>query len=246
MNLLLLYETDRHSDDETHFSVTGRRAKHLAEVLEAEPGSTVRVGLLDGPLGAARVQEIGADSAVLEVSFEALPPPRPRTDLILAVPRPKFLKRLLPEVAAMGIGRLVLLRTWRVQKPYLSTDVMRPEVYRPLLHLGLMQGGSTREPEVIIEDLFKPFLEDRVGRMFAGHRKMLAHPKAKTPISKLRLGRTERVVVVVGPEGGLIPYEVEQLERAGFEAFTMGERILRVDTACVALLAQLELLRNIS
>lgn len=243
MNLLLLTETDRVAGE--RFRVDGRRAAHIREVLGAEAGRELRVGLLEGPTGRGVVVESSDDACLLDCAFEAGPPPRPPLDLILAIPRAKSLRKLLPEVAAMGVDRIVLLRTWRVAKPFLTQSVLDPAEHRPLLHEGMMQGKTTREPTVVVEPLFKPFVEDRLAAFARGARGLIAHPVAESPLAAQRFRADERVVVAVGPEGGFLPYEVEAFQSAGFTAVTIGERTLRVETACVALLAQIDLLRRI-
>ena len=244
MNLLLLEPTD--SRGGARYVVSGRRAAHVRDVLGAEPGRELRVGLLEGPLGLGRVVESTDESLVLDCAFDADPPPRPLVDLVLAVPRPKSLVKLWPEIAALGVDRVVLLRTWRVGKPYLTARALDPAAYRPLLHEGMMQARTTREPRVVVEPLFKPWVEDRA-REFAGDAlAVVAHPPAATRLADVRVSPAARVVIAVGPEGGFIPYEVEALERAGFRAVSMGERTLRVETAVVALLAQIDLLRRVT
>lgn len=244
MNLFLLEPTD--SRGGVRYVVSGRRAAHARDVLGAEPGRELRVGLLEGPLGRGRVVESTDDSLVLDCTFDADVPPRPLVDLVLAVPRPKSLVKLWPEIAALGVDRVVLLRTWRVGKPYLTARALGPAAYRPLLHEGMMQGRTTREPRVVVEPLFKPWVEDRA-REFAGDAlALVAHPTAATPLADVRVAPERRVVLAVGPEGGFIPYEVEALERAGFRAVSMGGRTLRVETAVVALLAQVDLLRRVT
>ena len=98
--------------------------------------------------------------------------PRPRTDLVLAIPRAKSLRKLLPEVTALGIDRLVLFRSWRVAKPYLTQAILDPAQYRSLLHDGLMQAKCTREPVVDVEPFVKPFVEDRLPEFAAGAMKL--------------------------------------------------------------------------
>ncbi len=242
MNLILLDSSDRVSPG--RYLLDDARAVHVREVLQAAEGKTIRVGLRNGPFGTGTVASITDDRVELDCVFDSEIPPRPSFDLVLAVPRPKSLRKLLPEVAACGVDRIILLRTWRVAKPYLSATVLQPEEYRPLLREGMMQGRHTHEPKVRIEPLFKPFVEDRVPSLFANttHR-IVAHPTANQTIANLRLRSTDRVVAVIGPEGGLIPYEVEALEQQGFQGVRMGPSILRVETACVALMAQIELLR---
>jgi RsmE family RNA methyltransferase len=243
MNLILLQADDR--DPAGRFVLADRRADHVREVLRAEPGRELRVGLLEGPLGRGRVIGTTEESVTLECEFDAAPPPRPRVDLVLAIPRPKSLTKLWPEIAALGVDRVVLLRTWRVGKPYLTARALLPEEYRPLLHEGMMQAKTTREPRVEIEPLFKPWAEDRAAGFATGALALVAHPVAASPLSSVRIAADERVVIVVGPEGGFVPYEVEALESAGFRAVSMGERTLRVETAVVALLSQIDLLRRL-
>jgi len=243
VNLLLLVDGDR--ADDGRFVLRGARAAHVRDVLRAEPGRELRVGLLDGPLGRARVVELTDDAVVLDCSFDAEKPPKPLVDLVLAVPRPKSLAKLWPEIAALGVDRVVLLRTWRVAKPYLTAKALEPATYRPLLHEGMMQAKSTREPRVEIEPLFKPWVEDRAAAFVDGALALVAHPVATTPLVDVRVAAAQRVVVAVGPEGGFVPYEIEALERAGFQGVSMGERTLRVETATVALLAQVDLLRRL-
>ena len=243
MNLILLTETD--ATGAGRYALAGPRARHVSEVLRAEPGRELRVGLLDGPLGRGRVVESTGDAAVLECEFDAEPPPRPLVDLVLAVPRPKSLAKLWPEIAALGVDRVVLLRTWRVAKPYLTARALDPAVYRPLLHDGMMQAKTTREPQVTVEPLFKPWVEDRAAASVAGALALVAHPVAAAPLAATRIAAAQRVVLAVGPEGGFVPYEIEAMERAGFRAVSMGERTVRVETAVVALLAQIDLLRRL-
>jgi len=244
MNLLLLEPTDSHGG--ARYVVSGRRAAHARDVLGAEPGRELRVGLLEGPIGRGRVVESTDESLALDCAFDAEPPPRPLVDLVLAVPRPKSMTKLWPEIAALGVDRVVLVRTWRVGKPYLTARALDPAAYRPLLHEGMMQARTTREPRVSVEPLFKPWVEDRARELVGDALALVAHPVAPAPLADVRVEPGRRVVIAVGPEGGFIPYEVEALGRAGFVPVSMGERTLRVETAVVALLAQIDLLRRVT
>jgi RsmE family RNA methyltransferase len=244
VNLILLRADD--AVDGGRFILRDARARHVRDVLRAEPGRGLRVGLLDGPLGRARVVESTDDAVLLECAFDADTPPRALVDLVLAVPRPKSLVKLWPEIAALGVDRVVLVRTWRVAKPYLTARSLDPATYRPLLHEGMMQAKTTREPRVTFEPLFKPWVEDRAPALVDGALAVVAHPTASTPLADVDVAPARRVVVAVGPEGGFIPYEIDALERAGFRAASMGERTLRVETAVVALLAQIDFLRRLA
>ncbi len=242
MNLILLFNSDQ---KQGNYLLQGDRAQHIHSVLKAEPGKILRVGLLNGPLGSATVLECQADHCLLEVEFEEQTPPRPLNSLVLAIPRPKSLKKLLPEVTAFGLDKLFLTRTWRVARPFLTAPILNEENYLPLLHDGLMQSRLSQLPELHRCGRFNECLEYFQKAPTNDERRLVAHPSATTPLSQISLGRDTPVTLAIGPEGGFIPQEVDGLANAGFVPVSMGPRILRVETACVALLAQLELLRQL-
>ena len=214
------------------------RAEHLRQVLHAAPGQVIVTGTLNGLAGVSRVVEVsGAGVRLLPEHTTALA--EPWFDLLLAAPRPKVLKRLWPQLAALGVGRVLLLNAYKVEKFYFSSQWLDPRHYRPLLIEGLTQSGLTRMPEVRICPRFKPFVEDELDRLFPVALRLLAHPG---PRSALPPGtdRHARPLLAVGPEGGWTDYERDALLEHGFQLFSLGERALRSDTACVALASVLE------
>jgi RsmE family RNA methyltransferase len=164
------------------------------------------------------------------------PPPRLPVTLLLALPRPKMLKRILQTVATLGVQRLVLLNSYRVEKSFWDSPFLRPEAIREELVLGLEQGRDTVLPEVWLEKRFKPFVEDRLAGLCAGSRCLVAHPggEGACPVAV-----NAPLTLAIGPEGGFIPYEVDSLVNQGFEPVHLGPRILRVETAVTALLSRL-------
>ncbi len=236
MNLIVLEESDvRDSGDVT---VSGARAAHLLNVLAVTPGAAVRIGLLDGPQGTGVVTAIGNGSVTLRCAFEPAAPPRPRVDLLLAVPRPKVLRRLWAQFAAVGIGQIILTNATRVERNYFDTHVLEATCYRPLLIEGLQQARDTRLPTVTVHRQFRVLIEDRLDGLFPDGLRVVADPRAQTPIRDAigdHAGR--RVLVAIGPEGGWNDFELTLLGAHGFRAIGLGARTLRVDTACVALLA---------
>lgn len=239
MNLILLQPDE--VDSAGLCCLNGSRAKHVREVLRAEPGKPLRVGLLNGPLGAGVVDQIDAKQVVLRCTFEEAPPPRPRIDLLLAMPRPKVMKRLWAQLAALGVGRMVLLRADKVERCYFDSHVIDPIFYTRLLLEGLQQARCTHLPEVLIRPRFKPFVEDELGTLFPDNFKLLADPSGKKRMSDFfpDAASADRILLAIGPEGGWTSYELEQLTAHGFNLFGIGERILRSDTATIGLLSVL-------
>lgn len=220
--------------------LSDHRARHVAEVLKTPEGGFVQVGLIDGPRGRAVVREQQSDRVVLQCSFHDAIPPRPAVDLLLALPRPKVMRRLWAPIASLGVGRIVLTNAARVERNYFDTHVLQPEIYRALLIEGLQQARDTRVPEVLIRKQLKPFIEDELNVLFPGRQRFMADPEAKTGFRDMEIRSGDRVLLAVGPEGGWVDYERELLARNGFRAFRVGPRILRTDTACIALLALMQ------
>ncbi|MFO0666458.1 MAG: RsmE family RNA methyltransferase [Polyangiaceae bacterium] len=232
MNLILLREGERAHGDT--FRIDGDRAAHVSKVLRAKEGDSLVVGLLDGPLGKGRVMAITEGSVTLACTFDATVRPRASFDVALAVPRPKMLRRILFAAAEIGVDRLVLFRTWRVEQAYLSSPALEPDACLPHLVQGLMQGRSTRLPLVTFVPTFRAFLDEALPSLKVP--RFVLHP---TDAPLLRSDGEGHGTLVLGPEGGFIPREVESLNARGCLPRTLGPRILRVETAFVYALAAL-------
>lgn len=214
------------------------RAAHIRQVLRAEAGQTVRTGWINGRAGLSRLLEV-SETQVRLLPDHTQETPSPWFDLLLAMPRPKVLKRLWSQLAALGVGRVVLLNAGKVEKCYFSSQWVDPAYYRPLLVEGLTQSGLTRLPEVRVRARFKPFVEDELDALFPQTLRLLAHPGPRGALPQAA-GGDARPLLAVGPEGGWTDYEIRMLSARGFQRLSLGERTLRTDTACIALISVLE------
>jgi len=236
MNRILFGQDEVQTDGTV--ALSDGRAEHIRQVLGAVPGRSVRTGFLNGLAGTSRVVAVDGNRVRL-LPEHTQPAPEPWFDLLLAAPRPKVLKRLWPQLAALGVGRVVVVNAFKVEKCYFSSQWLDPAHFRPLLVEGLMQAGLTRLPEVFVRPRFKPFVEDELDALFPGTLRLLAHPAARRFSFEPAELRT-RPLLAVGPEGGWTEYELKALQAFGFRLFSLGERPLRTDTACVALISVLE------
>jgi RsmE family RNA methyltransferase len=236
VNLIILEPSEAEQDRTV--SLSDARAAHLANVLKVAPGDQVHVGILDGPRGIGVVQSIADGTVALRCEFEASVPPRPRVDLLLALPRPKVMRRLWAQIAALGVGQIILTNAERVERDYFGAHIIAVESYRPLLIEGLQQARDTRLPNVSVHRRFKVLIEDELDTLFASGLRLVADPAASRSTSTLvRESVKERILLAVGPEGGWNAFELDLLEAHGFQSVSMGPRTLRTDTACIALLA---------
>jgi RsmE family RNA methyltransferase len=225
MNLLLLSPDELQPDGTAR--VQGRRARHVAEVLRAGPGDTLRAGVLGGKVGTARLLSLEDDGAHLALTLDEPPPPRPGVELLLAMPRPKALRRVLATVASLGVDRLVLLNAARVEKSYFDSKVLAEARLRKHLLDGLEQAQDTVLPEVLVADRFRPFVEDRLEGLLGPSERRVLHPG---PMEGNRPPPGKRLVLAIGPEGGWVPFERELLAAHGFTPLALGPRTLRTET----------------
>jgi 16S rRNA (uracil1498-N3)-methyltransferase len=235
MNLILLFPED-FSDQEDRVRLQGRRFKHVLDVHRASIGDELCVGLANGNIGTGRVTRLDEQVLEMEVLLDHTPPSALPMTLILALPRPKVLKRVLRAVSAMGVKRIILLNCFRVEKSYWQSPSLVSDALQEQLVLGLEQARDTMLPEVLLRPLFKPFVEDELPGLIKDTLPLVAHPVASTPCPR-DVRRT--VTLAIGPEGGFIPYEIEKLVECGFSPVQMGERILSVETAVPALISRL-------
>lgn len=242
MNLLLF---DKHELDGNLLKVAGRRAAHLTGVLKVTIDDTVRVGAINGPVGKGRVRHITPEAVELEIQLTETVQLNTGIELILALPRPIMLQRILKQATVMGVRKFHLIRSRRVEKSFFQSPVLKADKTRSLLLEGMEQAMDTHLPEVNVHARFKPFIEDVVPQMTGSG--LFAHPDAPVSLHSVhrRLESERPILLAIGPEGGWSDYEYQRFVEIGFNAFSMGSRILHVDTAVVALLAQLQLLQDL-
>ncbi len=234
MNLILLFNEDFMAARRVRLE--GRRLRHIREVHRVSEGDELRVGLSGGLIGAGRITSLNTNSLEMAVTLVHAPPPALPVTLILALPRPKVLKRILLSVTAMGVKKIILLNSYRVEKSFWQSPVLQDENIRRQLVLGLEQSRDTILPEVLLKPLFKPFVEDELPSLIKSTLPLVAHPVGQEPCPR-DVGSP--VSLAIGPEGGFIPYEIQKLSACGFRTVHIGSRILNIEAAVPSLLSRL-------
>lgn len=217
-------------------NITGRQFQHLLKTLKAEVGDTLNVGIENGMMGQARVIEIKPEQALIEFDCNEPPPSALPLKLILALPRPKMLRRTLQSCISMGVKDIVLLNSWKVEKSYWQTPWLSDQALYENAVLGLEQAKDTILPNIQLRKLFKPFVEDELKRFSQASRRILAHPGA---IASCPVNLEQACTLMIGPEGGFTRYEAEKIQEQEFEVVNIGTRILRVETAVPALISRI-------
>ncbi len=244
----ILFEKDEIVDGVATFG--GERAEHVLKVLHGEVGQMLKTGEINGPVGTSVITAVTSGEAAsspleekeLSVTVRCShnePTIRPWIDLILAPPRPRVMKRLLPQLAAMGVGRIFLVGAKKVEKDFWGATLLKEENYRPLLIDGLMQAGTSILPTLETRRNFRKFVKEEVDGLWPETKRIVAHPYGSPDNRTITQSPNHPILLAIGPEGGWTDEEVALLEEHGFARYSLGARILRTDTATVALLAQL-------
>ena len=233
MNLLLL-TPDQISEGRAAIS-DQRRLKHIAEHLKLCVGDRIKVGVNNGLKGTAQVISVSEREIVLDdLQLTEPPPPKLPVTLIVALPRPKVLRRLIMDAVTLGVEHIILLHSYRVEKSYWQTPFLQELDHYTLL--GLEQAGDTVWPTISLKKRFRPFVEDELPTLCTGRLGLVAHPYSETPMpAQIH----QPCVLVIGCEGGFIPFEVDLLSKNGCVPVSLGARILRTETAIPSILGRL-------
>ncbi|WP_413519852.1 16S rRNA (uracil(1498)-N(3))-methyltransferase [Psychrobacter glacincola] len=249
MNCILLPAAN-FSNQSTHINAKAQ-IEHVNQVLGAKVGDTLKIGQLEGNLGSAIIADITPEHILLiDVNLTTAPPPKLNLTVVLALPRPKVLRRLIMDMTALGVRDIILINSYRTQKSYWQSPMLsRLEEF---VLEGLQQGVDTVAPRISLQKRFKPFVEDELAQLIT-NRAIVAHPYGELLFSKYmqqqhlqkQLENSESShssilpsMVFIGAEGGWIDYEIELLTKQGCQAVHIGERILRTEAAVNAILGQ--------
>lgn len=236
MNIILLEPTELPPSGEIQLG--DHRALHLRKVLRVQPGDRVRVGVLDGPCGDAEVLAVEERTVTLRCRCEQPSPPAGADALLLAFARPKVLLRCIEHATALGFGRIVLFRTRRVEKSHLSSHALTPAAIEERLRRGLEQSRRTMRPQVSFVLRFRELIEVELERSVPLENRFVADADAEEEAALAAVSPAP-LQLVIGPEGGLIPHELEQFSLHGFRLVRAGQQPLRVETALSYLAGQL-------
>ena len=244
MNCILLPAAS-FSNKSAHINAVAQ-IEHVNQVLGAKVGDTLKIGQLEGNLGTAVIADMTPERIDLyEVSLVTVPPSKLDLTVVLALPRPKVLRRLIMDMTALGVRDIILINSYRTQKSYWQSPMLSR--LDEFILEGLQQGVDTVAPRISLQKRFKPFVEDELVNLIT-NRAIVAHPYAELSFAQYVQQQLESSelphrsvlpsIVFIGAEGGWIDYEVELLARQGCQTVHIGARILRTEAAVNAILGQ--------
>ncbi len=232
MNLLLL------EPDELELARSDERARHIERVLRLGVGARMRAGVVGGAVGEAIVTDITSTFIVLKLELSQEPLPLAPVELLLGHPRPIVVRRLLRDLAALGLAAIHVVPTELGEKSYRQSNIWdAPDRF---LREGASQGGTTRLPLLVRHDSLAAGIRALAGAnasRFVLHVSGSLAPRRDSPAPllthALAQAETFPVSVGVGSERGWTAGELRLLEESGFSVSHLGGRVLRTETAAV-------------
>ncbi|WP_101757716.1 16S rRNA (uracil(1498)-N(3))-methyltransferase [Oceanicoccus sp. KOV_DT_Chl] len=234
MNVILFTDADK----TTNNTIVLRDQRHhqILNIHGSQVGDSVKVGELNGLIGSGIIEAIDQHAVTLAVDLYQTPPVKLPLTIILALPRPKMIRRIFRTVAELGVTQLIIINSYKVEKSFWQSPAINEDKVRQYLIDGLQQSKDTVLPGIAFKPRFKPFVEDELPAIIKGTKALLAHPATGQHCPHQL---DEAVTLAIGPEGGFTEYEAEKLLAIGFEGIHLGERILKVENALTTLVAKL-------
>ena len=244
MNLVLLDKKELDANGLTVLS--DRRAKHICEVIKPAIGDQLNAGIINGKVGQVKVLDFNLGSSpnislqLLNDTLKENVPPALNVSLIIALPRPKVARRLIALCTECGVKDIQFINSYRVEKSFWQSPLLSDEKIYQQIQLSLEQSKDTQLPSIQFHKRFKPFVEDKLPSLATNKQALVAHPyDADVHIDNpMETVKQEPRLIVIGPEGGFIPYEIELLKKAGLKTLGLGSRIYRVETVVPLLLGK--------
>ena len=226
---VVLFDSDRRAQS---VPLADPRARHLLEVLGCRPGMQFRAGVVNGASGLGTVVAVEPDRLRVTLCWNAAPVAPPDITLIVGLPRPPSARKILYQGAAIGCRAMHFVHTGLSDPNYARSKLWRDHEWRRHLLDGVQQSAATTLPETTCGMALRDALE----RAAPAATVVALDPET----GARRLGAARvclPLVLAVGPERGWSAEDRATLARHRFTFCTLGTRILRVETACVAAMA---------
>jgi len=218
------------------------RASHIINILKSSVGDELRVGQINGDMGVANIVSIEANSVSLEVFNLDQKQDHKDISIIMALPRPQTIKKVLELSGVFAVKNLSFIKSKKVEKSYFSSSVLKSSSIDSFLIKGMQQGVKTRKPVVSIYNSFN----DGIAQVLDSDASKQCNTKYIADLYNSNKMESSDclnpVLLAIGPEGGWINDEIKHFYENGFKSISLGSSILRVEQAVCAALSQIELL----
>jgi RsmE family RNA methyltransferase len=228
MNLMLMTEREAKEG----LPLADARARHLLKTLHVGIGAKVHVGVRNGRRGIAVILTT-EPRLTFGIRWEDSIQPMLPLDVLVGLPRPQSARKVLHDLASLGARKIRFFRPAKGDPAYATSSLWTTDEWRELVEKGAEQACSSLLPEVA----HHASLAEAMGSCPSGGLRIALDPyEASGPMSGSapKGPKPAAAVLAIGPERGWDAAERAALREGGFDLMHLGDRIARVETACVA------------
>lgn len=211
--------------------LTGSELHHLSHVMRKRAGDVVTVFNGRGKEAEAEIVETSRRSASLRViAVREIPPDHGRrVTLAVSIPKGDRFRWLAEKATELGVQRIIPLQT---ERTVVDPRAGKLDKIRQAVIETAKQCRAGRLTEITVVTSWADFLAGKPSQLF------LAHPGGKPLATAIaELPREQELTFAIGPEGGFTADEIAQAEAGGAIPIDLGPRILRIETAAIAVAA---------
>lgn len=211
---------------------------HLARVLRAKVGDSLTI--FNGEGGEYEASIIAIDKKKVSVLIASYQPRETESQLTLylaqGISRGEKMDYTIQKAVELGVKKIIPLMTERCSvKLDEERRQKRLQHWQSIVVSACEQSGRNRVPEILSPQSLNQWLQT----VEADYYFVLA-PLGTQKLNEISLQKDARVVLLIGPEGGLSDQEMTQVSQKGFQPLNLGPRVLRTETAAVAALTALQ------
>ena len=217
--------------------LTGAQASHLARVLRAEAGQVYDI-VAGGFLHRAEITAVhlaaGQERVVFRLGEELEAGSSLRLELVLAIFKFDHFEWAIEKATELGVERIAPVIAHRTEKHLAQAATKRVERWRRIAHEASKQSRRKTVPEIADPQPARLVLDAT-----SGNRILLSETEQAWPLGEhLRtIKDSGPVTLAIGPEGGWSPDEMQLFKASAWTPVTLGQRILRAETAAIAAVA---------
>ena len=241
MNIILFSLKDKTKSDFFAFSCKDKRYLHIKNILHLAVGESFRAGLINGMLGSGNIIELNEKHVLFKFESTCRPKPLHSIRMILGISRPIQLKRTLKDLTTLGVEKIHLVGTVLGEKSYMSSTLLSTNEIEKYFIEGASQAGSTLLPFCDIHTSLHKFFSSESGQNMSDTKLLFdlvknAHnaPFLSHDHSTNIIEENKPIYIAIGSERGWSEGERELFLQNDFRLITLGDRILRVETATIA------------
>ena len=213
---------------------------HIQKVLKLKVGEALKVCLVNEGIGTGIIKSLSSAEAIIFLKKKnVLKKRNPWVNLIIGLSRPQTCKKVLELGTSMGVKSFEFLDAKLSEKSYAQSKVFQNNAFEKYLLNGLSQSSNLHiMPSLKVEKSLKKESGEE------GEQKLILSPFSEKSLNDISLDFEKPITVAIGPERGWTGKEVEKFKSHNFLEVKISSSVLRVETATISVLSQLELLKN--